>query len=130
MPTIHRTTAPAWPSIERLGEDAVLLRFGDVIAHDVVARVHAAARQFDERRPMWLLDIVPAYTSLMLVVDPAACPGDDAQAHAIAWLQQQNFVLDSAPSAREVEIVQYRPDARSQAFRAWYRGEGEYPSEA
>jgi len=104
MPTIDRTTASGRPSIERSGETAVLLRFGDVIADEVVARVHAASRQINDQRPVWLLDIVPAYTTLMLVVDPAACPGDDAQAHAIAWLQQQNFILDSAPSAREIEI--------------------------
>lgn len=104
MPTIDRTTAPGGLSIERLGEDSVLLRFGDVLADEVVARVHAASRQIDDRRPAWLLDIVPAYTTLMLVVDPASCPGRDAQAEAIAWLQQQNFVPDSALSAREIEI--------------------------
>jgi len=104
MPTIDRTTAPGMPSIERLGEDAVLLRFGDVIAHEVVARVHGASRQIRERRPTWLLDIVPAYATLVLVIDPLACAGHDAQAEAMAWLQEQVFVTDSAPASREVEI--------------------------
>lgn len=104
MPAIGRTAAPQWPSIERLGEDAVLLRFGDVIAPEVSARVLATARQIDERRPAWLLDSVPAYTTLMLVLDLFACPGRDAQAGAIAWLQEQAFVPDNTNAAREVEI--------------------------
>jgi len=105
MPAIGRTAAPQWPSIEPLGKDAVLLRFGNVIAPEVSARVLATARQIDARRPAWLIDSVPAYTTLMLVLDLSACPGRDAQADAIAWLQGQAFVPDNANAAREVEIA-------------------------
>ena len=108
MPTPERATALQPSSIEPLGEDALLLRFGDVIAPDINARVHATSRQIEQQRPDWLLDIVPAYTTLMLVLDLTAFPGRDAQAEAIAWLQQQTFVPDGTGAAREVEIaVQY-----------------------
>lgn len=103
MPTIGRSAAP--PSIEPMGEDAVLLRFGDAIAPEVSARVHATWRQIDERRPAWLLDSVPAYSTLMLVLDLAAFPGRDAQADAIAWLHRQAFVADVPDAAREIEVA-------------------------
>lgn len=105
MPTPACTTALRWPSIERLGEDAVLLRFGNVIAPEVNARVHATARQIDGQRPAWLLDVVPAYSTLLLVLDLAAFPGRDAQAEAIAWLHRQTFEADNADAGHEIEIA-------------------------
>jgi KipI family sensor histidine kinase inhibitor len=105
MPTIARTSGAERPVIERFGEDALLLRFADVIAPDVTERVHAMARQIDARRPAWLLDSVPAYSTLLLVLDLAAFPGRDAQAVAMEWVNQQTFALDSADAAREVEIA-------------------------
>jgi len=105
MPTPQRAAACRPSSIEPLGEDAVLLRFGDDIAPDVNARVHATSRQIGQRRPSWLLDIVPAYSSLMLVLDLNAFPGRDAQADAIAWLQRQTFVPEGTDAAREIEIA-------------------------
>ena len=104
MPTSERTTRPG-PSIERLGEDAVLLRFGDVIAPEVNARVHAASRHIEQRRPAWLLEVVPAYSTLVLVLDPAAFAICDAQADAIEWLNRETFASDSADAAREIEIA-------------------------
>ncbi len=105
MPTPERATALQPSSIELLGEDALLLRFGDVIAPEINARVHATSRQIERQRPDWLLDIVPAYSSLLLVLDMNAFPGRDAQSEAIAWLQQQTFLPDGTGAAREVEIA-------------------------
>lgn len=105
MPRTVRTTALRSPSIERFGEDALLLRFGNDIAPEVNARVHATSRQIAARRPAWLLDVVPAYSTLMLVLDVAAFPGRDAQAEVIAWLHRQTFESDVADAAREIEIA-------------------------
>jgi len=105
MPTPERATTLRPPSIEPVGEDAVLLRFGDVIAPEINAGVHATARQIEQRRPGWLLDIVPAYSTLMLVLDLAAFPGRDAQAEALAWLRRQTSTSNTADAAREVEIA-------------------------
>ena len=72
----------------RLGEDALLLRFGDGIDADVNSRVHALAARIDAARPPWLRDIVPAYASLALFVDADAFrDGDDPLAHAESWLR-------------------------------------------
>ncbi len=73
--------------IEPLGEDALLLRFGDAIDAEGNRHVHAMAAAIARRRPAWLREIVPAYASLALVVDPDMLGGDDPLARARAWLQ-------------------------------------------
>jgi KipI family sensor histidine kinase inhibitor len=72
----------------RLGEDALLLRFGDAIDIDANASVHALAARIQARRPPWLRDLVPAYASLALFVDASAFAGNhDPLANAEAWLR-------------------------------------------
>ena len=93
-------------TIETLGEDALLLRFGDAVDAAVNARVHALSQRIERVRPAWLRDLVPAYASLALFVDADAfdCtlePLDEAR----RWLQQQAFTADDARIAgRSVEI--------------------------
>jgi KipI family sensor histidine kinase inhibitor len=60
------------PTIEPLGEAALLLRFSDRIDPGSNRRVHALAACLRAHRPEWLRDIVPAYASLALHLDLAA----------------------------------------------------------
>ena len=36
--------------------------------------------------------------------------------------------IQNVPEARHLELCQYNSDERSQAFKAWYQGRGEYPA--
>lgn len=79
-------------AFEPLGEDAVLLRLGDVIDAGTNGRVHAFAAAVEARRPAWLRELVPAYASLALQVDAAAVgPDADAVAFVRRWWQAQDF---------------------------------------
>jgi KipI family sensor histidine kinase inhibitor len=94
-------------TLETLGEDALLLRFGNEIDATANDRVHALAQQIEQLRPPWLRDLVPAYASLALFVD--ANGFDDAAldplAEAQCWLQRQAFVFDDVRIAgRLIEI--------------------------
>lgn len=93
-------------SIETLGEEVLLLRFGDVIDAGTNARVHAAVRRVEALRPPWLRDIVPAYASLALFIDLEAFPATaDPLDAAARWLQQ--LPLDGDPiggQPRTIEI--------------------------
>ena len=53
-------------AIEPLAEDALLLRFGDGIDIDVNARVHAAAHAIRAAKLAGVVDIVPAYATLLV----------------------------------------------------------------
>lgn len=55
--------------LEPLGEDAILLRFGDSIDAATNASVHACAALLEQHQPCWLLDIVPAFATLAVRVD-------------------------------------------------------------
>jgi KipI family sensor histidine kinase inhibitor len=93
-------------SVETLGEDALLLRFGDAMDAATNARVHAAARRIAAQRPPWLCEIVPAYATLALFIDLAAFPATaDPLDAAARWLQQQEpDGEDDGGEARLVEI--------------------------
>lgn len=64
-------------SIERLGDAALLLRFGDCVNASINARVHAWTTALSLQKPDWLIDITPAYASLALHVDVARIGGRD-----------------------------------------------------
>jgi KipI family sensor histidine kinase inhibitor len=60
------------PSIELLGETALLLRFGDALDAAINARVHAAASALRAAELPGLVDVAPAYATLALHYAPAA----------------------------------------------------------
>ncbi len=96
------------PKIEWLGEDALLVRFGNGIDAGLNTRVHALARRIESTRPAWLLDIVPSYASLALFVDLDVFPPVvDALDEATAWLRQalgREEIVDRMIEGRQVEI--------------------------
>lgn len=93
-------------TIETLGEDALLLRFGDAIDARVNARVHALSQRIERVRPSWLRDLVPAYASLALFVDIGAFDCRlEPLVEARHWLEQQAFAGEDAGIAgRLIEI--------------------------
>lgn len=104
------------PDLQRLGEDGLLLSFGQVIDASINAHIHALCQHLQTQRPAWLRDIVPGYSSLALFVsEPSGCHPQDPLAEAETWLLHQ---LHSAPHAstnsppRTIEIpVHYGGDA-------------------
>ena len=58
-------------TIERLGDAALLLRFGDRIDAAVNRCVHAWAAALSSEAPDWLIELTPAYASMALHVDVA-----------------------------------------------------------
>lgn len=70
---------------ERLSEDTWLLRFADIIDPAVNARVHALARALRRAALPGLVDIAPAYSSLLLRWDSSvdSAPGDPERMRAI-----------------------------------------------
>lgn len=115
-------------TVETLGEDALLLRLGDVFDATVNARVHALAQQIGHVRPGWLRDLVPAYASLALFVDADAFDATlDPLVEAESWLQQQAFVDDDAIDGRLIEVPahyggEHGPDLADLAAHAGISG--------
>ena len=68
------------PTLEALGDHALLLRWGEVADVDVNRRVHAFAAKLRGARPPWLVDCVPAYATLAVFFDGDAMGGSDPMA--------------------------------------------------
>lgn len=116
-------------TIESIGDQALLLRFGNVIDAAASARVHAVSEQIQTVRPSWLRDLVPAYASLALFLDADAfdCTREPL-VEAQRWLQQQSFAGEGAgTTGRSVEIpVRYGgEDGPDLAALATHAGLGE-----
>lgn len=74
--------------IEALGDAALLLRFGDRADAELNRLVHALAAELDARRPVWVVDLVPAYASLGLYLDAAQFAAAENPLHVAAeWVR-------------------------------------------
>ncbi|MBS0431355.1 MAG: 5-oxoprolinase subunit PxpB [Proteobacteria bacterium] len=98
---------------EPLSEDALLLRFGDAIDAATNARVHAAATQLRAANLAAVIDLAPAYASLLLRFDPFVRidPHDPETAPHARLLAAIDSILRDAqspppalPTSRIVEI--------------------------
>lgn len=86
-------------TVEVLGEEALLLRFGDGIDATINHQVHACAAALDRQRPSWLLDIVPGFSTLALGIDlDAFADSAEPLADARRWLETHQ-VPDRAKAA-------------------------------
>lgn len=92
-------------AINRMAEDAVLLRFGNGIDTAINARVHAAACALRAAELPGLIDIAPAYATLLVRFDPLAhSAGElcDALSGMIQALSSEAFTTSGA--SREIVI--------------------------
>jgi KipI family sensor histidine kinase inhibitor len=97
----------AFPTLEPLGDQALLLRWGEVADADANRLVHAAAARLRAARLPWLVDCVPAYASLAVFFDGASIHGDDPFAsvrEAVATLADVADATTGAATSRLVEI--------------------------
>lgn len=97
---------PDTPSIERLGDGALLVRFGDRIDATINRRVHACAQALRTQAPGWLLDLTPAYASLAVHVDVTRIAGDDSLTVAQCWLQTRLAQFDAATTVQNAPAVE------------------------
>lgn len=97
--------APA-PRIENVGEDALLLHFGERIDAAINARVHAADQRIRQALPQ--LETIPAYASVLLRFDPFVWSDDAGQTPHQAVTQAVLLALQHAEhelaSPRRIEI--------------------------
>jgi KipI family sensor histidine kinase inhibitor len=94
------------PQIEPLGDQALLLRWGETADIDVNRRVHALAAKVRATRQPWLLDCVPAYSSLAVFFDPAAVNGEDPVASVRDWLSALLAQPDIQSANTDVRLIE------------------------
>ncbi|WP_211275826.1 5-oxoprolinase subunit B family protein [Sphingomonas mucosissima] len=90
------------------GSDALLADFGGEISEAVFARVVALDHALAADRPAWLVETVPAYTSLLIVFDPLTSDHAEVTNHLRAL---DTSTADLLPTTTHVIPVCYEGDA-------------------
>jgi inhibitor of KinA len=95
------------PRFFPMGDQALIVEFGDRVDPALSAEIAAVAQRLRESRHIGVLDVVPAYTTLALHYDPAAVgagtPPYEALVETIAiWLKTQTDA--TPPAGRLIEI--------------------------
>jgi inhibitor of KinA len=95
------------PRFFPMGDQALIIEFGEHIDPALSAHIAALAQRLRDSRPMGVLDIVPAYTTLALHYDPATIGAGTSPYEALAetigtWLKAQS--VEASPSGRTIEI--------------------------
>jgi inhibitor of KinA len=95
------------PRFVPMGDQALIVEFGDRVDAALSAQIAAVAQRLRESHPIGVLDIVPAYTTLALHYDPAAFgagapPYETLVATIESWLKTQTAA--TPPPGRLIEI--------------------------
>jgi inhibitor of KinA len=93
------------PEIVPLGDQAVLVRLGRDISRANHRRVTAALAALEAHRPEWVVDLVPAYASLLVLYQPLWASPEQV----VSWLE---LMLPGAGGST--------PEPRRVAIPVWY----------
>ena len=91
-----RVASAMAPSVEALGDAALLVRLGEAIDPALNRSVYALAACLQATRPREVLDIVPAYASVAVVFAPGRDP-QAARARVGAWIARAVDAWSGAP---------------------------------
>ena len=89
------------PVFRAAGDQAVLVELGDEISPDTNARVHGLARAIEEAGVGGVVDLIPAYDSLLVQYDTAAVSMEDLQTRIVELDSAQ---VRSEEGGRVVEL--------------------------
>jgi inhibitor of KinA len=97
------------PRFFPMGDQALIVEFGDRIDSALSAEIAAVAQRLRESHPIGVLDVVPAYTTLALHYDPAAVgagtPPYEALVETIeSWLKTQTAATPAAGRLIEIPV--------------------------
>jgi len=96
--------------IEAADEDALLIRFGDAIDSALPAQIADLCQRIEALELPWLVDLVPSYTTLLVIYDPITINVLDAKARLrplLADTQPATDTFASAPDSRLIELPVY-----------------------
>lgn len=99
------------PMIKPAGDSALLVSFGEVIDEKINSRIHSIAREIEKVGFEWLVETVPAYSSLLVIYDPLKASYTEVEASIKPLLNVETGIFDGR--LVKVPVVygsQYGPD--------------------
>lgn len=115
------------PRLFPMGDQALIVEFGNRIDPAISGHIAALAQRLRESRPIGVVDIVPAYSTLALHYDPAAVGAGTSPYEALAetigiWLKTQS--VETLLAGRMIEIPVCYGGAFGEDLEALARGRG------
>jgi len=93
------------------GPNAVLFRFADRVDEEAFLRGRAIANELERRPPAGMVEFVPAFTTVLLIFDPAKVPSPKVVAPALAeHLDGVRTAKLPLPKVHEIPVVYGGPD--------------------
>lgn len=96
-----------------LGDQAITIEAGKEISDEVQQRIRKAAALLEERPPAWMVEFIPAFTTIAVFYNPLAVLYDDATAVLEELLQHAGEVPVPAPHTVEIPVCyggEFGPD--------------------
>ncbi len=90
--------------IDALGECALLVSLGEGTGESTNRRVHGLARIAREANIKGLLELVPAYASLLFVFEPEVCSVESLREQIRSLLERPGQYLDAEPRTVEIPV--------------------------
>src|SRR5437868_5618259 len=108
---VSRTAASI--KVAPLGESALLVFFENRISPAINHRVHHLKKTLQESGPPGIIDLVPAYASLLITFDPDRLTHTALQATTVKLLTEASYASEVQPEHGKEHIVpvQYGGDA-------------------
>ncbi len=87
-----------------LGDSAAVIVLGESIEPGLAARARALAGQIERERPSWVVEIVPAFASVAVLLDPLSAPEFEVVRAELTRLAAGTEIRAAAGGSRTVEI--------------------------
>ncbi|GHD46739.1 sensor histidine kinase inhibitor, KipI family [Marinobacter persicus] len=92
--------------IQAVGEDALLISFGDAIDSALPGQIAALCQRIEALELPWLVDLVPSYTTLLVIYDPVAVNVFEARARLRPLIDSQPETIGPATNAQQGRLIE------------------------
>lgn len=96
-----------------LGDQAIIIEAGKEISEEVQRRVRKAAALLEEHPPAWMVESIPAFTTIAVFYNPLAVLYNDAMSALAELLQHAGEIPVPAPRTVEIPVCyggEFGPD--------------------
>lgn len=101
------------PKILPAGDQAILIELGKEITPQINQQVHSLGQLLENRAPVGIKEIIPAYSSLLIYYDPELISYKEIYALVQNLLQENRPRANNPPVVKEIPVVyggEYGPD--------------------
>src|SRR5947209_19775742 len=97
------------PTVHPVGESALLISFGAHISEEINARARTFARLLQDRACPAVIDIVPAFASVLVIFDPLTLPRQELR-ELVSTLESSGEAGAAPPDRTHTIPVHYGGD--------------------